>query len=76
MLNELGLIREVVQGDSFHYSVCGKLTYGFATINEVYAAEVASMFETIGSEVRGDIRCNILGLPGIAMLELLQLREV
>ena len=69
----MGLIREVVQGDSFHYRVCGKLTYGFATISEVYAP---NMFEAFGSEVRGDIRCNILGLPGIDILELLQLREV
>ena len=76
ILNKLGLIKEVIQSSSFHYRVCGKLTYGFATINEVYAAEVPAIFEAIGSEVRGDIRCNILGLPGIAMLELLQVRKV
>ena len=57
------LIIDVVLSDVFHYSVSGKLTYGFATINEVYAAEVPGIFESIGSEVRGNICCNILGLP-------------
>ena len=76
MLNKLGLIKEVIQSDLFHYRVRDKLTYGFATINEVHAAEIPAILEAIGSEVRGDVRCNILGLPGIVMLELLQVREV
>lgn len=76
VLNKLGLIKDVVLSDVFHYRVRGKLTYGFATISEVYASEVPSIFEAIGSEVRGDIRCNILGLPGIVMLELMLIREV
>ena len=76
VLNKLGLIKDVVLSQMFHYRLSGKLTYGSTTITEVYAAEVPNIFEAIGSEVRGDIRCNILGLPGIAMLELLQIREV
>ena len=76
MLYKLGLIKEVIQSDLFHYHVRGKLTYEFATINEVHAAEIPAILEAIGSEVRGDVGCNILGLPGIVMLELLQVREV
>ena len=49
--------------------------HGHATLSEVYACEVPSIYELITSEVRGDIRCNLLGLPAVDSLDILQIGE-
>ena len=77
ILYKMGVLKDVVDTDGmYRYRVCGKISYGDATLSDLYANEVPIMYEGISSDVRGDIRCNILGLEAIKLLRILMIREV
>ena len=78
-LYNMGVLKDVVDTQSdgmYRYRVCGKISYGDATLSDLYANEVPIMYESISSDVRGDIRCNILGLEAIKVLKILTITEV
>ena len=74
-LYNMGVLKDVVDTDGmYRYRVCGKISYGPATLSDLYASEVPIKYESI--YVRGDVRCNILGLEAIKVLKILTITEV
>ena len=72
ILNGMNLLTHVMHDDEVKYLVNGVLTFGKKEVTQVFASDVPPPRESI--YIRGDIRCNLLGLEGIERLGLLEIR--
>ena len=70
ILNSMNLIKNVHYYE-FHYLVSGVITCGKKEITQVFASEVPPVYES--TEIRDDVRCNLLGLQAILTLGVLNL---
>ena len=78
ILNSMNLIKNVhynefqnVHYSEFHYRVSGVITCGKKEITQVFASEVPPVHES--TDIRDDVRCNLLGIEAILTLGVLNL---
>lgn len=72
ILSKMGLVKQV-QYSEFQYLLSGVLTYGNNEITQVFASDIPGIHEAI--DVRGDVRCNLLGLDAALNLGVLKTGE-
>lgn len=70
LLNAMSLVKAVPSSE-FQYLVNGVLCYKERKVTPVYASDVPHGYESL--EVRGDVRCNILGLDSAVSLGVLKI---
>ena len=72
ILNKMGLVKQV-QYNEFQYLLSGMVTYGKNEITQVFASDLPGARE--GLDVRGDVRCNLLGLDAALNLGVLKMGD-
>lgn len=69
ILNNMGLVKQVHYNE-FQYLVSGVLSYGKNEITQVFASDIPGIH--IAIDIRGDVRCNLLGLDAALNLRVLK----
>ena len=72
ILSKMGLVKQV-QYNEFQYLLSGMVTYGKNEITQVFASDLPGAHE--GLDVRGDVRCNLLGLDAALNLGVLKMGD-
>ena len=72
LLYTMNLVKEVPSNE-FRYLVNGVLCYRGSEVTPVFASDVPHGYESL--EVRGDVRCNILGLDPAISLRVLKINN-